>query len=155
MQASMRVDLEHPAATPAASVSHTSRPPVKSRQENSRSTPCFRSESFQITQHILDSRPRLLAKEDGTPLRDEHGTLVVLPGISTIGLLSANLGLRLAAVIAAAVVSVGIGLMISALVANTTQNMLWVPLVLIPQILFGGIVVQVPDMSRSVDCSVN
>jgi ABC-2 type transporter len=58
--------------------------------------------------------------------------------------------LRLVAVVAAAVVSVGIGLMISALVANTTQAVLWVPLVLIPQILLGGIVVQVPDMSRSV-----
>jgi hypothetical protein len=40
--------------------------------------------------------------------------------------------------------------MISALVENATQAVLWVPLVLIPQILFGGIVVQVPDMSRSV-----
>jgi hypothetical protein len=61
-----------------------------------------------------------------------------------------TLGLRLLAVVAAAVVSVGIGLMISALVANTTQAVLWVPLVLIPQILFGGIVIQVPDMTTSV-----
>ena len=145
------VDLEHPAATPAASVSHAARPPVKKPPGKFALNAMLSiGKFFQITQHILDSRPRLLEKEDGTPLRDEKGTLVVLPGMSIPGLLAANLGLRLAAVIAAAVVSVAIGLMISALVANTTQAVLWVPLVLIPQILFGGIVVQVPDMSRSV-----
>ena len=145
------VDLEHPSATPASTVSKAAKAAVKKPPGKfALNTLLSIGKFFEITQHILDSRPRLLTKEDGTPLRDEHGTLVVLPGISAIGLLGANLGLRLAAVIAAAVVSVGIGLMISALVANTTQAVLWVPLVLIPQILFGGIVVQVPDMSRSV-----
>ena len=145
------VDLEHPTATPATSVSNVARPAAKKPPSKFALNSLLSiGKFFQITQHILDSRPRLLAKEDGTPLRDEKGTLVVLPGISIPALFAANLGLRLAAVIAAAVVSVGIGLMISALVANTTQAVLWVPLVLIPQILFGGIVVQVPDMSRSV-----
>ena len=145
------VDLDHPQPTPTATVSQAIHKPVKQPPGKfALNTLLSIGKFFQITQNILDSRPRLLATEDGTPLRDEHGTLVVLPGISVIGLLSANLGLRLAAVVAAAVVSVGIGLMISALVANTTQAVLWVPLVLIPQILFGGIVVQVPDMSRSV-----
>ena len=145
------VDLEHPNATPAASPSQTATTPAKKPPSKfALNTLLSVGKFFQITQHILDSRPRLLEKEDGTPLRDEKNKLVVLPGISVAGLLAANLGLRLAAVVAAAVVSVGIGLMISALVANTTQAVLWVPLVLIPQILFGGIVVQVPDMSRSV-----
>jgi ABC-type multidrug transport system ATPase subunit len=144
------VDLEHPnatpAATPAKSVAPANKPPSKFALNTLLSVGKF----FQITQNILDSRPRLLAKEDGTPLRDEKGKLIVLPGISIGGLLLSTLGLRLAAVAAAAVVSVGIGLMISALVDNTTQAVLWVPLVLIPQILFGGIVIQVPDMSTSV-----
>jgi ABC-type multidrug transport system ATPase subunit len=145
------VDLEHPNVTPApriaqASAAPTKKPPSKFVLSALLSAGKF----FQITQHILDSRPRLLTREDGTPLRDEKGKLVILPGISIATLFSANLGLRFAAVVAAAVVSVGIGLMISALVANTTQAVLWVPLVLIPQILLGGIVVQVPDMSRSV-----
>jgi ABC-type multidrug transport system ATPase subunit len=145
------VDLEHPNATPAPSVSRTAQPmPKKPPGPFALNTLLSVGKFFQITQNILDSRPRLLAKEDGTPLRDDKNKLVVLPGISVLGLISTNLGLRLAAVVAAAIVSVGIGLMISALVANTTQAVLWVPLVLIPQILFGGIVVQVPDMSRSV-----
>ena len=145
------VDLDHPAATPSATASPTAHKPVQQPPSKFALNALLSvGKFFQITQHILDSRPRLLATEDGTPLRDKHGTLVILPGISVLGLLGANLGLRVAAVIAAAVVSVGIGLMISALVANTTQAVLWVPLVLIPQILFGGIVVQVPDMSRSV-----
>jgi ABC-type multidrug transport system ATPase subunit len=145
------VDSEHPNAAPAASVSPVRSAPVKKPPGKFGLNALLSvGKFFQTTQHILDSRPRLLAKEDGTPLRDDKGKLVVLPGISVAALLSANLGLRLAAVVTAAVVSVGIGLMISALVANTTQAVLWVPLVLIPQILFGGIVVQVPDMSRSV-----
>ncbi len=145
------VDLEHPNATPAKSAAPIAHQPIKQPPGKFALGALLTvGKFFQITQHILDSRPRLLAREDGTPLRDEKGTLVVLPGMSVAALLAANLGLRLAAVIAAAVVSVGIGLMISALVANTTQAVLWVPLVLIPQILFGGIVVQVPDMSRSV-----
>jgi ABC-type multidrug transport system ATPase subunit len=142
------VDLEHSNAAPAPRPSPTpaKRPPTKFALNALLSIGKF----FQITQHILDSRPRLLTREDGTALRDEKGTLVILPGISIPRLLSANLGLRFVAVVAAAVVSVGMGLLISALVANTTQAVLWVPLVLIPQILLGGIVVQVPDMSRSV-----
>jgi ABC transport system ATP-binding/permease protein len=145
------VDLEHPAAKPSTTASPAAQKPVKQPPSKfALNAMLSAGKFFQITQHILDSRPRLLATEDGTPLRDKQGTLVILPGISVLGLLWSNLGLRVAAVIAAAVVSVGIGLMISALVANTTQAVLWVPLVLIPQILFGGIVVQVPDMSRSV-----
>jgi ABC-type multidrug transport system ATPase subunit len=144
------VDLEHPAATPAPSIAAS---PVARKKPPNKfvlSVLLSAGKFFQITQHVLDSRPRLLTREDGTPLRDEKGKLVILPGISIGRLLSANLGLRFAAVVAAAVVSVGIGLMISALVENATQAVLWVPLVLIPQILLGGIVVQVPDMSRSV-----
>jgi hypothetical protein len=60
------------------------------------------------------------------------------------------LGLRWLAVAAAAITGVSIGLTISSMVRNTTQAVLWVPLILIPQILFGGVVVTVPDMSKSV-----
>lgn len=146
------LDLDNPSATPA-SVPSATPPPRPKKSPPSKfalNTLLSVGSFFQITQHIIDSRPRLLTKEDGMPLRDKKGALVVLPGVSIPSLLLSNLGLRLAAVLAAAVVSVGIGLMISALVGNTTQAVLWVPLVLIPQILFGGIVVQVPDMSRSV-----
>ncbi len=61
-----------------------------------------------------------------------------------------TVGLRLLALITTALVGVVIGLAISALVQNSTQAVLWVPLVLIPQILFGGFVVTRPEMTTSV-----
>lgn len=105
---------------------------------------------FQISQNLLDSGPRTLNRSDGTPLLDSHGQQIILPGESIINVLLATLGLRWLSVVAAAITGVAIGLTISSLVRNTTQAVLWVPLVLIPQILFGGVVVTVPDMSKSV-----
>lgn len=61
-----------------------------------------------------------------------------------------SVGLKFIALLATAMVGVVIGLAISALVQNSTQAVLWVPLVLIPQILFGGFVVTRPEMSKSV-----
>ncbi|MDF1739291.1 MAG: ATP-binding cassette domain-containing protein [Verrucomicrobiales bacterium] len=60
------------------------------------------------------------------------------------------LGLKVIALLLISVVGVAIGLTISALVQNSTQAVLWVPLVLIPQILFGGFVVKIPEMTPSV-----
>lgn len=60
------------------------------------------------------------------------------------------LGLKVIALLLISVVGVAIGLAISALVQNPTQAVLWVPLVLIPQILFGGFVVKIPEMTPSV-----
>jgi hypothetical protein len=68
----------------------------------------------------------------------------------TLAVLGTALGLRLAALFGAAFVGVAIGLGISAMVRTETQAVMWVPLVLIPQILFGGIVVTRPEMSASV-----
>lgn len=59
-------------------------------------------------------------------------------------------GLLIIAFISAAVVGVCLGLTISALVSSSTQAMMWVPLVLIPQILFGGFVVTYPEMTAPV-----
>lgn len=107
-------------------------------------------EFFQITQNVLDSGPRVVTTSDGNPVRDSAGREMLTLGMSVSGVVFTSLGLRLAAIAGAAFVSVGIGLAISSLVENTTQAVLWVPLVLIPQILFGGIVVRVPEMSRAV-----
>ncbi len=62
----------------------------------------------------------------------------------------AGIALRAIALCAAACVGVAIGLAISALAQSTTQSVMWVPLVLIPQILLGGFVVTAPEMSRLV-----
>ncbi len=108
------------------------------------------SRFFQVSQNIIDSGPRVLTRSDGMPLRDAKGQEIVVPGTGILKVLMVTLGLRWLAVAAAAITGVSIGLMISSLVSNTTQAVLWVPLILIPQILFGGIVVTVADMSSSV-----
>jgi hypothetical protein len=58
--------------------------------------------------------------------------------------------LKLGALLATAAVGIAIGLTISAIVRTETQAVMRVPLVLIPQILFGGFVVTRPEMSTSV-----
>jgi hypothetical protein len=108
------------------------------------------SRFFQVSQNIIDSGPRVLTRNDGRPLTDSKGQDIIVPGTGILKVLLVTLGLRWLAVAAAAVTGVGIGLLISSLVSNTTQAVLWVPLILIPQILFGGIVVTVADMSSSV-----
>jgi len=47
-------------------------------------------------------------------------------------------------------VGVGMGLAVSAWVRTPTQAVMWVPLLLIPQILFGGYVITLPKMPASV-----
>ena len=42
-----------------------------------------------------------------------------------------------------------LGLTVSSLVRSPTQSVMWVPLILIPQILFGGFVIPFPEMSAS------
>jgi ABC-type multidrug transport system ATPase subunit len=108
------------------------------------------SRFFQVSQNVIDSGPRILTRSDGTALKDSKGKEIIVPGINLFQVLGVTLGLRWLAVGAAAITGVGIGLMISSLVKNTTQAVLWVPLILIPQILFGGVVVTVADMSTSV-----
>jgi hypothetical protein len=60
------------------------------------------------------------------------------------------IGLRVAALLLAAMVGVGLGLAVSSLVNTPTQAVMWVPLILIPQILFGAFVVVAPEMKNGV-----
>jgi ABC-type multidrug transport system ATPase subunit len=108
------------------------------------------SQFFQISQNLVDSGPRALTLGNGTPLRDSRQRDMILPPLPVLQVLGVTLGFRLLAIAGAALVSVSIGLAISSLVKNTTQAVLWVPLVLIPQILFGGVVVGIPNMAVSV-----
>jgi hypothetical protein len=75
---------------------------------------------------------------------------VVLPGLSLWQVTFTSLGLKALSLLGVACVGVALGLTISALVRSNTQAVMWVPLILIPQILFGGFVVTVPEMSPSV-----
>lgn len=104
---------------------------------------------FRIRDNVentLGYQPVKLARDEDPVLRRrlENGIL------SWKALLVNLIGLRLAALLAAALVGVGLGLAVSSLVKTPTQAMMWVPLILIPQILFGSFVVIVPDMDNAV-----
>ena len=105
---------------------------------------------FYLTDNILDSGGRQETFEDGTPIKDRAGKPRMIAGLSLSNVLLTTLGLKILAVLAAAFVGVTLGLTISALVRSTTQAVMWVPLILIPQILFGGFVITVPEMSTAV-----
>lgn len=62
---------------------------------------------------------------------------------------TATIGLKLAALAGTALAGVAMGLAISGLVQTSTQAVLWVPLILIPQILLGGVVLVRPELSAS------
>lgn len=104
---------------------------------------------FRIRDNVLNTlrvQPVKLSPDENPVLRRavENGIL------SWKTLLGTLVGLRLAALLAAALVGVGLGLAVSSLVKTPTQAMMWVPLILIPQILFGSFVVIVPDMDGPV-----
>ncbi len=105
---------------------------------------------FYLNDNILDSGGRQETFEDGTPLKDRDGRPRMIAGLSLSNVLATTLGLKILAVLAAALVGVALGLTVSALVRSTTQAVMWVPLILIPQILFGGFVITVPEMSMGV-----
>jgi ABC-type multidrug transport system ATPase subunit len=94
---------------------------------------------FEFAQSIQDSTD---PGEGQPPMPDTRSRAL---GIAFVVML-----LKLGALIAGAAVGVAIGLMISAIVRTETQAVMWVPLVLIPQILFGGFVVTRPEMTASV-----
>ena len=96
---------------------------------------------FEIPNNLLDA----------TEVRDAESRASGLSApMSVSRVFLFTVGLRLVSLLGTALVGIAIGLSISALVQNSTQAVLWVPLVLIPQILFGGIVVTRPEMTASV-----
>ena len=66
---------------------------------------------------------------------------------SLAGVLAITVSLKLLALAATALVGVAIGLLVSGLVQNSAQAVMWVPLLLIPQILFGGVVLSLAEFS--------
>ncbi len=96
---------------------------------------------FEVTHNILDGTEQ--------PANDQRESGMVGP-LKLTSIFVNTIGLKLVALLATAGIGVAIGLAISALVQNGIQAVLWVPLVLIPQILFGGYVVTRPEMTPSV-----
>lgn len=99
---------------------------------------------FEIAHNVLDGTAPVSGQGRGTGMSQ---------ALSLANVFLTTIGLKILALVATAMVGVAIGLAISALVQNSTQAVLWVPLVLIPQILFGGFVVTRPEMAPSVRLS--
>ena len=103
---------------------------------------------FRLRENVLDH----LQVRPINPARGEIAAdAELLNGtVSWRGYVGLLLILRLGALIAAAMVGVSLGLAVSSLVKTPTQAVMWVPLILIPQILFGAFVVTTPEMDDDV-----
>ncbi len=102
---------------------------------------------FDLEENILDSGREEIRDQSGNQLQSGDGQPLFRAGKPAWSVVAISLGLRASAFVGAALLGVLLGLTISALVRNATQAVMWVPLVLIPQILFGGFVVSLADMS--------
>jgi ABC-type multidrug transport system ATPase subunit len=105
---------------------------------------------FVLNDNILDSGPRELKTEQGESLMGPDGVVLKAPGIGLWRVIFLAIGMKILAFAGAAFVGVGMGLAVSAWVRTPTQAVMWVPLLLIPQILFGGYVITLPKMPASV-----
>ncbi|MDB6069257.1 MAG: hypothetical protein JWL81_428 [Verrucomicrobiales bacterium] len=107
---------------------------------------------LSMEDNILTSgaKPLLDPEDNDAPLYNADGSKRLQQGLPLTQVVLTSIGLRVLALLLTAVVGVSMGLAISALVQSETQAVMWVPLMLIPQILFGGFVVTLPEMSRSV-----
>lgn len=114
----------------------------KQRAQSTRVTLVTRMATFfEIAHNVL---------EGSTPPEESGHKSGLSAALSISQIFATAIGLKILALVTTALVGVAIGLAISALVQNSTQAVLWVPLVLIPQILFGGFVVTRPEMAPSV-----
>ncbi len=104
---------------------------------------------FTIGQNLTESGPRDLLLHNGERARDKSGKLLTFQGISVSQILLSTIGLRVLGFLLSGIIGVVLGLTVSSLVRSPTQSVMWVPLILIPQILFGGFVIPFPEMSPS------
>ncbi|MDB6003187.1 MAG: ABC-type multidrug transport system, ATPase component, partial [Prosthecobacter sp.] len=103
---------------------------------------------FGLQDNVLDSKSHVLKDSKGEPLREPvTRKLRKLPPVSLASVILVSVSLRFGALLGAAMVGVALGLAISSIVSSSTQAAMVVPLILIPQILFGGFVVTRPEMS--------
>ena len=102
---------------------------------------------FVMEDSFIESGVRPMNDSKGEQLIGPDGKGMTFPAISVWRVLLIGVLLKLLAFFGAALVGVSLGLAVSAWVRTPTQAVMWVPLLLIPQILFGGYVVTLPKMS--------
>lgn len=140
-----------PAATAEAAADPPPSDPPSSGLFNRRALTAL-ARYFSLEDNILTSgtKPQLDPEDNDAPVFNADGSKKMQEGLPLTRVVLMSMGLRILALLLTAVVGVSMGLAISALVQSETQAVMWVPLMLIPQILFGGFVVTLPEMSRSV-----
>jgi ABC-type multidrug transport system ATPase subunit len=103
---------------------------------------------FRVRENVLDTLKlhpvEVKTGQDLTLLKMENGSISWKTFVMNL------IFLRFGSLLAAALVGVSLGLAVSSLVNTPTQAVMWVPLILIPQILFGSFVVIAPEMTNSV-----
>lgn len=97
---------------------------------------------FLLEMNLQDSRGREISLLSGSTYMSS--------GINIWQVTAICVGFRLAAMLGAALVGVALGLAVSSVAQSATQAVLWVPLILIPQILLGGFVVTLSEMNPAV-----
>ncbi len=137
-----------PAATSSATQAARPAPPVPPGESTIRRLTLLAS-VFHIGPNLVESGPRDLLLDNGERARDKQGKLLTFPGLSISQVLFSTLGLRILGLLLSGTIGVVLGLTVSSLVRSPTQSVMWVPLILIPQILFGGFVIPFPEMSAS------
>ncbi|MBT8044451.1 MAG: ATP-binding cassette domain-containing protein, partial [Verrucomicrobiae bacterium] len=110
----------------------------------------FIAKNLYLKENILESGKQGIELDDGTPLMDEDGVQQTSSGSGIWEIITTCSGLRIGSFFLVTIVGVSLGLLVSALVRSSTQAVMWVPLILIPQILFGGFVIKLPEMSHLV-----
>jgi len=110
----------------------------------------FMAKNFYLKENILESGEQGIELDDGTPLMGADGIQRTSSGSGIWEIIGTGTGLRIGSFLLVTIVGVSLGLLVSALVRSPTQAVMWVPLILIPQILFGGFVIKLPEMSRIV-----
>jgi ABC-type multidrug transport system ATPase subunit len=108
------------------------------------------AKTFVMEDSIIESGERPINNAEGLPVLGLDGQPMKYESIPVWRVLITGVSLKLFAFFGAALVGVGLGLAVSAWVRTPTQAVMWVPLLLIPQILFGGYVVTLPKMSPAV-----
>lgn len=99
---------------------------------------------FGLRENFLDSA----AKPKPDDLKDPVTNLrLMTPALPLFEVVLIPVLLKLLSLLGGAGCGVALGLMISSLVRSPVQAVMWVPLILIPQILFGGYVVTRPEMT--------
>lgn len=105
---------------------------------------------FELQDNILQSAAKPMKDLNGSNMKDKvTGRLMYHKALPVGRVITFAIFLKFLALASAAIVGCGIGLAISAAVRSPTQAVMWVPLVLIPQILFGGFVITLPEMNKT------